>query len=166
MKHKTPRHCTPITPTQSRERATRRRAAAMMMALVVLLVVGLISGLALQAILQSHRHTREEQQRVQAELLADAALSRAQAMLRKDTAWQGESWSVNLASSPAEIDIAPTAAQDLKSTGLAETHVDKVAGESSHLRISVTAIYPSDPVHRAQARREVTYTVSPRGGKP
>src|SRR5260221_12760268 len=61
----------------------RRRAAALMMALVVLLIVGLVSGLALRAILQSYRQTREEGQRLQAELLADAALNRAELMLQR-----------------------------------------------------------------------------------
>ena len=67
---------------------------AMMMALVVLLVVGMVAGLALQAILQSHRQTRDEAQRVQAELLADAALSRAVLTLAKDPNWKGENWTV------------------------------------------------------------------------
>ena len=144
----------------------RRRAAAMMMALIVLLVVGLISGLALRAILQSHRQTREELQRVQAELLADAALNRAMVMLQKDANWQGETWTVNLASLPAENGDAKAAATDPKFTGVVETHVEKAAAQPDALRISVTANYPSDPVHRAQAKREMTYPVPQRGEKP
>lgn len=143
-----------------------RRAAAMMMALVVLLVVGLISGLALRAILRSHRQTREEEQRAQAELLADAALSRAVSMLQKDANWQGENWTVNLASPPAENADAKAEAMDPKSTGVAETHVEKAAGRPGALRISVTAIYPDGPVYRAQAMRDLTYPVSQRGEKP
>jgi type II secretory pathway pseudopilin PulG len=131
---------------------SRRRAAAMMMALVVLLVVGMVAGLALQAILQSHRQTRDEAQRVQAELLADAALSRAVLTITKDPNWKGENWTVNLAG--------------FKLTGVVETKVEKSTTQTDTLRISVTAIYPSDPVHRAQAIREITHTVSPRGEKP
>jgi type II secretory pathway pseudopilin PulG len=144
----------------------RRRAAAMIMALVVLLVVGLISGLTLQAILQSHRQTRDEAQRVQAELLADAALSRAVLMLEKDPNWKGENWTVNLASPLAEKPDAKTAASDPNFTGAAETKVNRAAANPDALRISVTANYPSDPVHRAQAMREIIHTVSPPREKP
>jgi type II secretory pathway pseudopilin PulG len=142
----------------------RRRAAAMMMALVVLLVVGMVAGLALQSILQSHRQTRDEAQRVQAELLADAALTRAVLALTKDPNWKGENWTVNLASPPA--DQASAKAAGLKLTGVVETKVEKSAAATDALHIRVTAIYPSDPVHRAQAIREITHTVSPRGEKP
>ena len=142
----------------------RRRAAAMMMALVVLLVVGMVAGLALQAILQSHRQTRDEAQRVQAELLADAALSRAVLALTKDPHWKGETWTVNLASPPS--DKVNAAAASLKLTGVVETKVEKSAAKDDSVHISLTAIYPSDPVHRAQAIREITHTVSPRGEKP
>jgi type II secretory pathway pseudopilin PulG len=136
-----------------------------MMALVVLLAVGLMSGVALRAILQSHRQTREEAQRVQAELLADAALSRAVLLLQQDHRWKGETWTVNLASPPdAKADAA--AATDPQRTGVVETTVEKSAGQADAVRISVTALYPNDPVHRARAMREITYTVSPRGEKP
>jgi type II secretory pathway pseudopilin PulG len=144
----------------------RRRAAAMIMALVVLLVVGLVMSLALRAILQSHRQTRQEEQRVQAELLADAALSRAVAMLRQDTGWPGENWMVNLAVPPVENSDALAEVSDPNSTGVAQTLVEPAAGQPSSLRISITAIYPNDPVHRVQARRELTYTISPREEKP
>ena len=136
----------------------------MMMALVVLLVVGMVAGLALQAILQSHRQTRDEAQRVQAELLADAALSRAVLTLARNPDWKGENWTVNPASPPA--DQADAQAAGLKLTGVVETKVEKSATQAGALRIFVTAIYPSDPVHRAQAIREITHTVSPRGEKP
>ena len=149
---------------QNIRRDGSRRAAAMMMALVVLLVVGLISGLALQAILQSHRHTREEEQRVQAELLADAALSRAIAMLQTEANWKGEKWTVNLASQAAAH--AETPADDTKFTGVAQTRVEKSEGNPNSWKIAVTAIYPSDPTRRAQALRETTYEIPPRGEKP
>lgn len=145
---------------------SRRRAAAMIVALVILLVVGLISGLTLQAILQSHRQTRDEAQRVQAELLADAALDRAVLMLGKDLQWKGENWTVNLAAPPDEQANAKAANTGRETTGVVETKVEKSAGRADAVRIALTAIYPSDPVHRAQAMREITYIVSPRGEKP
>jgi type II secretory pathway pseudopilin PulG len=144
----------------------RRPAAAMMMALVVLLVVGMVAGLALQAILQSHRQTRDEAQRVQAELLADAALSRAVLTLAKDPLWKGETWTVNLASPPADQANAEATASGPRFTGVVETKVEKSAAKDDSVHISLTAIYPSDPVHRAQAMREITHTVFPRGEKP
>ena len=128
-----------------------RRAAAMMMALVVLMVVGLVSGLALRAILRSHRQVREEQQRMQAELLADSALSRAMAKLRTDPAWKGETWTVSLGD-------ANEGSADVGTSGVANIRVEK-GSEEGGLLVSVTAVYPDDPVHRAQAERELTYTL-------
>lgn len=134
----------------------RRPAAAMMVALVVVLVVGLITGLSLKAILRSARHTREEQQRLQAELLADAALSRAVLQLQKDPAWKGETWTVNTA----------LATPLSKSTGSADIRVETKPSQPESFKISVVAIYPAEPVHRAQARREMTLTPASRGEKP
>lgn len=128
-----------------------RRATAMGVALVVLLVVGMVSSLTLQAILRSHRQVREEEQRVQAELLADSAASRAAAMLQLDPAWSGEIWRVALAD-PAEA----------ATTGIATIRVEKSA-ESDDRRIFITAVYPDDPVHRAEAVRELTSIISQPG---
>ncbi|MFN0020647.1 MAG: hypothetical protein ACKVP0_20505 [Pirellulaceae bacterium] len=129
-----------------------RRAVAMAMALIVLLVVGMVSGLTLQAILRSHRQVREEADRVQAELLAESALSRAVAMLEGNPTWGGETWKVSLADSV-----------DLASTGVAIIRVEK-GPDASRLRIFITAIYPDDLVHRAQAEREHIYAISKWGG--
>jgi len=133
----------------------RRRAAAMMMALVVLLVVGMMSAAALRAILQSHRQTREEAQRAQVELLADAALSRAFSLLQKDAAWKGETWKVEL----GEVG-------DSKTTGVTQISVTQKAEQPTVLEISVSAIYPNDPTHRAQATRNTSYTPSQPGANP
>ncbi len=165
MRHRVLRGYAMNTPTRYRRLATRR-GAAMMMALVVLLVVGLISGLSLRAILQSHRQTRAEQQRVQAEILADAALSRAISMLQKDPAWKGENWTSSLVSPATETADTKAATTDPKFTGVAETKVETLAGQPHAWKISVVSIYPSDPVHRAQARRETTYSTSQGGEKP
>ena len=137
---------------RSRARCTRR-AAAMALALVVLLVVGMVSGLTLRAILRSHRQVREEEQRVQAELLADSALSRAVAMLQADPTWTGETWQVSLAD-PVEP----------ATSGIANIRVEKGA-EPSRRQISIKAIYPDDPEIRAQAVRELKYSMSQPGEK-
>ena len=99
---------------------------------------------------------------MQAELLADAALSRAVSLLQQDADWKGENWAVNLADLPAES----AEGKETNSGGEAVTLVERVAGEPNSRRISVTAIYPSDPIHRAQASREMTYLVSQREAQP
>lgn len=126
---------------------SNRRAAAMAMALVVLLVVGMVSGMTLQAILRSHRQVREEEQRVQAELLADSAVSRAAAMLRSDAAWSGETWKVSLADP-----------EEPATTGIAIIRVENSV-EPVRRKIFITAVYPDDPVHHAQAVREQAYSL-------
>jgi type II secretory pathway pseudopilin PulG len=144
---------------QTASRISLRRGGAMALALVVLLVVALASGLTLQAILRSHRASREHHQRLQAELLADSAVARAREMLRKDVAWKGETWTVDLES--------PTTGEspDSDSQGVATTRVetDSAKGRS---RIIVSAIYPNDPVHRAQAARDVSLVTPSPGGSP
>lgn len=136
--------------------AIRRRAAAMAIALVVLLVVGLMASFSLQAILRSHRQTRDEQDRLQAELLADSALSRAMAMVHRDPAWKGETWTVTL--SPIE---AQGEAPDSGVTGVAIIR-SAPAETSDAVLLTVEAIYPNDPVHRARAERQLTLPISKR----
>ena len=99
---------------------------------------------------------------MQAELLADAALSRAVSLLQQDATWKGENWAVNLAGVPAEN----AEGKEPNSAGVAVTLVESVAGEPNSRRISVTATYPSDPIHRAQASREMTYPVAQGEAKP
>ena len=145
------------------QRSGRRKAAAMLMALVVLLVIGLVAGLAMRALLQSHRQARGAELLVQAELLADSAIGRAVAMLESDPGWQGETWRVSLADSGREKE--EQGAADPETTGSATIRVEKLAAEPSQLRISVEAIYPNDPIRRARAEREALFPI-PQGESP
>ena len=128
-----------------------RRAFAMAIALVVLLVVGLMGGVALKAILRSHRQTREEEQRVQAELLADSALDRAMAMLSADPGWKGETWGATLGDA-------------MDASGEAVIRVEPGA-DSAAVHIIVESIYPRDPIHRARATRDINH-IPKRGDNP
>jgi len=129
-----------------------RRAFAMGIALVVLLVVGLVAGLTLKAILRSHRLSREEEQRVQAELLADSALGRAMAIVNADPAWRGETW-------------MPAVSDATDASGEAVIRVEPAA-DSAAVRIIVEGIYPRDPVHRARGSRDINYIIPKRGDNP
>jgi type II secretory pathway pseudopilin PulG len=134
----------------------------MIVALVVLLVVGLVAGLTVQSLLQYHRQTREEEQRLQAELLADSALGRAVMMLESDPAWPGETWQVFLGESSGEN--AGTDTEVAAGSGVAAIRIEKVAAEPDKVRIQVEAIFPNDPMRRAKAERDVVFTI-PKGGE-
>ena len=137
---------------ESRFRPPSRRAVAMAISLIVLLVVGLTAGLALQGILRSHRQIRDEEQRVQAELLADAALSRAIATLHENPDWKGEVWAATVGSEP-------------EAPGEAIIRVEPAADPAA-VQISVEAIYPVDPVQRAKATRQFNYIDPQQGDNP
>jgi type II secretory pathway pseudopilin PulG len=136
--------------------ANHRRASAMAIALVVLLVVGLMASFSLQAILRSHRQTRDEQDRLQAELLADSALSRAMAIIHDDPAWKGETWMIALSQIETEGETP-----EAGGTGVAI--ISSTPAETSDaVLLTVEAIYPNDPVHRARAERQLTLPISKR----
>lgn len=135
----------------------------MMLALAVLLVVGLMTGLSARSLQQSHRQTRDEEQRLQAELLADSALTRAQLLLEGDPDWRGETWKVSLAAPSGE---EAESQADPRTTGIATIRVERVAAEGDQFRIHVEAIYPIDPVHRAQAAREAIFAIPQQGENP
>lgn len=145
-----------MTSRRNQIRAANRRASAMAIALVVLLVVGLMASFSLQAILRSHRQTRDDQERLQAELLADSALSRAMAIIHDDPAWKGETWTVTL-SRIAQEGVTP----DSGGAGVAIIR-STPADTSDAVLVTVEAIYPNDPIHRARAERQLTLPISKR----
>ena len=77
---------------------SNRRGTILVVALTTLLVVTLVAGAVLRGYLQSYRQLRREQDRLQAQWLADSALARAAIRLGADPKYAGETWKVELLS--------------------------------------------------------------------
>jgi type II secretory pathway component PulK len=121
----------------------QRRGAALIVALTTLLVVMLVAAAVTRSLLLSHRQARLRQNELQAEWLAEAAVSRALTQLARRPEYTGETWSA---------DLNPAA------TGLAEIRIQKIESHPAGVQITVEARYPNHPTQRATARREYTLT--------
>jgi type II secretory pathway component PulK len=125
-------------PTRSKPR--RRRGAVMFAVLVSLVVVtALVAGWTSDGLSLS-RKSRDAEQRLQADWLAEAGLDRAAARLAVDHNYSGETWTI----APAELSSADG--------GRVEIHV---AATGASRRISVAADYPADPQRRCRIRKEI-----------
>lgn len=76
-----------------RPSSRKRRGAALIVALVVLALVSGFVAVWLSAALRQRRQLRFQEQRLQALLLAEAGLERAQAQLAAEPKYLGETWS-------------------------------------------------------------------------
>jgi Tfp pilus assembly protein PilX len=129
-----------------------RRGAVLVSVLVCLLVVVLLLGLLVQSIIARQRQMRAEEQRSQAEWLADSAVERGAAKLRMDAEFEKETWNA--------------AAEELGGPkgGVAEIRSERVEGSPQRRKLVVEAIYPDDPHRRARATREVFIDLGDNGG--
>lgn len=129
---------------------THRRAAVLVVALTTLLVITLIAGTIIRTLLLSHRQNRQHQNELQAEWLADAALSRARAQLVRQPEYTGERWF-------AEV-IADSVSNPINESGEAQIRVLRIASRPDEVEIVVTAHFPQDSIRRVTAHREHTFT--------
>lgn len=73
-------------------RRSRRQGSLLVFGLVVLMVIGLLAALITAHVVRSHRQAQMAERSLQASLLADAALGRAQACLAREPSYAGETW--------------------------------------------------------------------------
>lgn len=123
-----------------------RRGAVLAMALVTLLVLSLISGLVLQRFLAAHRQARRDADQLQAEWLAEAAVGRAIRLRQANADYGGETWQVEVQSSPAQ-------------SGVAEIKVEPSASQPDKLQITAETRYPAEGQRRTFVKR--TYPLPP-----
>ena len=126
----------------------RRRGAALVIALVTLLIITSTMAAIIHSLLVDLRQTRHTASELQAQWLADSAVSRAAAQLRANPSYRGETWK------PL---VGP--AGDSNSTGVAEIRLERASESASDLQIVVEARYPDRPVRRVVAKR--TFLTSP-----
>jgi hypothetical protein len=131
-----------------------RRGAVLVSVLVCLFVVVLLSGLLVESIIARQRQMRAEDRRAQAEWLAESAVERGAAHLRKDADFKGETWNV-----PAE-ELSQT------KPGVATIRVEPVESLPRRRKLLVEALYPDDPHTRARASRELFIDLPASGATP
>jgi len=133
---------------------TPRRGLALVPALACLVVVILFCGLLVRQVALHRAVVRDEEQRVQADWLAESALARASARLAADRGYTGETWDI------AAADLGGQA-------GIVRIKVETVANQAARRRVRVEADFPRDAELRARASKTLTVDLGPeRPGGP
>src|SRR5262245_65302636 len=112
--------------------------------MVTLLVITSTMAAIIHSLLVDLRQTRQAANEVQAQWLADSAVSRAAAKLRANPEYAGESWK-------PLVGIAG----DNMSVGVAEIRIERANEPGNEPRLIVDARYPDHPLRRVVARRTV-----------
>jgi len=123
---------------------TNRRGAALIIALVTLLVVMLVASTALRSLASAHRRTRQTQDEMQAQWLAEAALLRGLVQARSRADYAGETWRPSVTSELA---------------GVAEIRIERPADSPKSLKVVVEAHYPDREFRRTSVIREASTTL-------
>lgn len=125
-----------------RGKASARRGALMVVALAILAVVTTLALSAVRSLAVAARAQRQQAWRAQAVWLAEAGIERAAARLRSEPDYRGETWPV----SAAELSGADA--------GQVQIEVQSAATEG-RWRLSVSATFPTDPLHKATVTKTV-----------
>jgi Tfp pilus assembly protein PilX len=131
----------------------RRRGAGLVIALVTLLIITSTMAAIIQALLVDLRQTRQTANELQAQWLADSAMSRAAVQLRANPHYEGETWRASVAADDAS-----------ESSGVAEIRVERREEQDRDQRVIVEARYPDHPWRRVVARR--TLLIPPTNDNP
>lgn len=125
-----------------RNLATHRRGAVLVAVLVTLMVASVLLAALLRTGRQEAEMLRNQQQRLQATELAEAALERAAAQLRSDAHYKQENWRVS--------------AKDLGGFFDAVIRIDIETPDAEPLRrrVRVEVNYPPSGEQRVRHRRE------------
>jgi hypothetical protein len=117
-------------------------------ALVTLLIITSTMAAIIHSLLVDLRQTRQAANELQAHWLADSAVGRAEAQLRANPEYAGETWNplVGLA-------------DDNNSAGVAEIRIERTKEPGNKPRVIVDARYPDHPLRRVVTRR--TFLIPP-----
>ena len=131
-----------------------RRGAILAAVIVCLLIMMLFAAAVTRSIMLRRRTTRQDERQVQCFWLAESAATRAVAKIRSDAAYRGEVWKVT-----AELQRTPI-------QGVAEIHVQPIAGDESRRQIKITARWPDVPVERVMRTKDFEIQLRPIGAVP
>ncbi len=129
--------------THSHPQAASRRSGTVLVIVMVLLLVTMSIAVAVfQATIFDARQFRTDANALQADRLAEAGLERAGQMLRADSAFRGDEWTVELAGSER---------------GRVVTRIEDT---SDGLKIEAIATFPLEGTRSVRSRRSDTVTPS------
>ncbi|MFO0908232.1 MAG: hypothetical protein U0794_07710 [Isosphaeraceae bacterium] len=116
--------------------------------IVTLVVITVFCTVLMNQITQQRRLVRDEERRMQAEWLAEAALDRGRVKLDANRAFGGETWAV----APEELGGIG---------GTVRIIVEAVADQPNRKRVRVEAVYPREGDFRAQTTRSLELDLRP-----
>jgi type II secretory pathway pseudopilin PulG len=117
--------------------------------LICLIVVTMISGALLRVGLTHRDQVRSQEQRLQAEWLAESGIQRAIARLASDPKYPGETWEIG--------------AKELDSTEPASIAItiDRPPDTPRRVSVRVRADYPRDLPHRSRHSKKIIVELEP-----
>jgi Tfp pilus assembly protein PilX len=130
--------------------AHHRRGGALVAALVTLLAVTLVAGAVVRLVLLSQRQAWQHEHDLQAQWLAESAISRALAQLKQQPDYSGETWQPLIRTNSGD---QPTASVEIR--------IDSPEDALKTRRIVAIAQYPNHEWRRVTFRREHTLSLSP-----
>jgi Tfp pilus assembly protein PilX len=130
--------------------ARHRRGGALVAALVTLLAVTLVAGAVIRLVLHSQRQAWQHQHELQAQWLAESAISRGIAQLNRQPGYSGETWQPDMTMNGGD-----------KPAATVEIRIDSAGEAESTRRIIAIAQYPNHEWRRVTVRREHPLSLSP-----
>lgn len=123
---------------------TRRRGGMLIVVLVCLIIAAAILGSVLKLAAGYRRDQAAEQNRAQADWLAESGLERALHRLRSDPAYVGETWTCT----PEML--------NRRDGGEVTIRVEMVKQKSAERRVIIEAVFPSGTATPARRTKELT----------
>jgi hypothetical protein len=136
------------------ERRNARRGAVLVAVLVVMMVASLLFGAMLRTSREEHQLLRRQQQRLQAEELAQAGIERAASRLARDPEYRSEVWQI----APAELGGREGAAVTIE--------IETVANRPQRRRALVQVDYPQALERRIRLRHAALIDLPERTPSP
>ena len=125
-----------------------RRGLVIIPAMICLVLAALICGALLKLASTQRSTVRAEEQRAQAEWLAESGAARAAARLGTDRRYRGESWEIGAEALGGR-------------PGLVKVEVETPADHPARRRVRVEADYPRGSDRRARVSKTVTLELGP-----
>ena len=138
----------------SRTRPERRRGTLLVAVLVSLSLLMMLFAVWLRTVGLERRQVRDQQSRIQAEYLAEAAIGRAVSQLAVSPDYQGELWRI-----PAE-------SLGGRGSATVEIVISPVVDQPRSRSIRAVADFPSEGIGRARRSKEIRMVLKKSGDLP
>jgi hypothetical protein len=135
----------------------KRRGLTAAAVLVCLMVVTLVSGVLVKLGVAYRDQIRNQERRLQAELLAESGVDRAFARLAAKPDYTGERWEISAEALGQPAALAP----EKGPSAVVTIRVDRPSAQGETRIVRVQADYPPDPPRRIRYTREVVVPKTP-----